>query len=144
MRMPSFARRLFHCVLKSTVPNHTKKILMLSSVAARIRDTTDPDMEIAAKLNHVLALSNDDAALLLPMQLSRRIWSNPIQINCSTKDEKEFKDLNDFHSMPLSSTQIRIVSDQIVKNTPSWLRYGSNREMKKDVLQVLLSSRQHA
>jgi len=142
--MPSFARRLFHSVLKSTVPNHTKKIIMLSSVAARIRDTTDPDRDIAAKLNHVLALSNDDDALLLPMQLSRRIWSSPIQINCSTKAESEFKDLNDFHLMPLSSTQIRIVSDQIVKNTPDWLRYGSNREMKKDVLKVLMSSRQLA
>lgn len=135
--LKTLMRRFLHCVLKNVLPDRAKRLMLLSSLHARIATDAHPDKEIARKLNEVFALSSSDEALLFPMQLRERLWREPINVSCGVSNPVEVKDFRDIASMTFTKSQVRIVSDQILKTVPGWLQYGSKRQMKQDVVALL-------
>lgn len=133
----SMTGRLFKGVLKNILPNRVKRMLLIVSLHARICSSKHPDKDIALKLNKVFALASSDEALLLPMQLSERIWREPIQVTCGVDNKIELNDFSDLAAYRLTRPQLRIASDHIVRSTPEWLHYGSRRQMKNDVMKLI-------
>lgn len=121
------------------LPNRTKKLILLSSLHAKINSVSKPDRAIAKKLNQTMALSTSYDALLFPMQLGNRFWKSSISVECGGNNHIKIKDLGDIAFATLSKAQMRIVSDQILKIVPDWLMYASKRQMKQDLTKMLAS-----
>lgn len=127
--------------LDNVLPNRMKRLILLSSLYAKINSVSEPDKAIALKLNQVLSLSKSHEALLFPMQLGNRLWRDSIKVECGNSKSLKINSFSEIAIASLTRTEMRIVSDQILKTIPQWLKYGSNRQMKQD-LTILLSSYQ--
>lgn len=125
------------------LPNRTKKLILLSSLHAKINSVSRPDRAIARKLNQTMALSTSYDALLFPMQLGTRFWKSSISVECGGINQIKIEDLGDIALTRLTKAQMRIVSDQILKIVPDWLMYGSKRQMKQDLTKMLASYQEH-
>jgi hypothetical protein len=109
------------------LPERTKRLMFLASFSAQLKDPKEMNGELLHKLNVLLSLSVDDNALKLPVHLSHAIWRNrPLEpgVRLSLKAE---------------SLQDRAysISRKVVAAMPSWLRYGDDASMSKDVVDLL-------
>ena len=116
------------------LPRRTKRLMFLASFFARVKDGQvegDPtfDDPMLQKLNKLMSLSNSDAALRLPIHLSRAIWRG--------------RTFTDICGTPILDGQItpdliETASKQIIQAMPVWLRYGRSEDIEKDVKQLLV------
>lgn len=132
----NFAENLIPTLLGKLLPKRAKRIIFVSSFIAHIQNCQNPDKTLLNKLNLLLELSGDYNALDLPMRLHNKIWGN-IEISKILED----KNISIFSSdqvvqVEFLTSQIRTVSEQIVKATPEWLRYDSNTKMRSDLIKL--------
>lgn len=130
-----FLHYVFSLLLSKILSSRTKRIMFISSLYAYIKQIQNPDEEIALKLNQVMCLSSREDALMLPMALSKYIWRNGASIHCST-EEVQMNQLSDALRRVDSLAQQRIISEQVIQNTPQWLQYGSHRRMRYDLMEL--------
>lgn len=135
----AFFHRATIGVLNTLLPDRIKRMIFISSLAAHIKEVSNPDKVLIGKLNKLLELSSSDGALKLPMSAHQRIWHNlePNTIYASTRQsDSPLTSLSELQSHRLPPQQLRIVSEQIIKFTPDWLRYGSNRQIRSDLMRL--------
>lgn len=126
--------------LQGFLPNRFKRMIFLSSFMAYIQGTTSPDKELICKLNQLLKLSSSDSSVMVPPLLNQRIWAGIV-----SRDEPlgrtgvVLSQLAEVQDYKMFTGQARSVSDRIIKNTPSWLKYGSNNQIRND-LTILLTN----
>jgi hypothetical protein len=119
------------------LPKKTKRLVFLSSLIGYITKNEEPDKELLQKINNLLALSENDRAMVLPMYISKTIWHDRIQsfdcFSCvnSKTCEKTVK------NMCLSHQQICRMSNAIITNIPNWMVYGTKRHIRHDVMTLL-------
>jgi Fic family protein len=104
--------------LEAKMPRRTKRLTSLASLLAHKKGTTTLDRETIAKLNALMDLGSNDAALKLPVQLSRVIWNGRVQ------------------PVTVSPTQGQSISQLAVKvmqDFPGWLRYDDEPVIQADV-----------
>lgn len=136
----SLQKRIVNSVLKFFLNGHMRRIVLISSLHAQIKGVKQPDSDILEKLSDVMSFGlKYKEAPEIAMYVSGRIWHNPINISCHSGVCFEIKDLKDINKINLNYTQMRIVSDQILKSIPEWLKYDSNRNMKRDVMKLLVN-----
>lgn len=82
-------------------------------------------------LNHVLVLSKDDAALVLPAQLGVFIWTDLDA--CSAETSKVVS----------GEKSIEAAATDFTRCIPNWLRYASDAFMLKDFKQLLSFYMEH-
>lgn len=124
--------------LKMILNEHMRRVIFIASLHAQIKDIRQPDKDVLEKLGNVMSLSlKYKEAPELAMYVSGRIWKKPVSISCHTGICFHIEDLKDIGMINLNAEQMRIIADQILKVIPDWLRYGSNRMMKKDVMKLL-------
>lgn len=134
IRLANFVKSL----IQSKLANETKRIIVLSSLAARIESITDPAQEVLHKLNTILHLCRDDKALMFPMYVSNVIWGSRDRININLqKSDIRIQELKEIKEHHLSETQIQIVASLIVKIIPEYLSYASKRMMRGDIILLL-------
>jgi hypothetical protein len=114
------------------LPERTKRLMFLASFSGQLKDPTEMSNELLHKLNKVLSLSVDDAALRFPVHLSHAIWRNR-PLEPGVKQSLKMEGIHD---------RAHAVSRKIIAAMPSWLRYGDEAEMSKDV-EDLLRNWQH-
>lgn len=86
-----------------------KRMIFISSITPFINDNIEViDEKIVRKLNAIFEIADDERALLFPRSLSKIMWSQ--------LDTNKLKDI-----------------DYLLTMIPSWLRYGSNELMMKDI-----------
>jgi hypothetical protein len=120
-------------LLANYLPRRTKRLMFLASFFARAKEGQqgpapydDPMLE---KLNKLMGLSNNDAALKLPVHLSKAIWHGKTLseiVDVSVLEEQITPDLIDR------------AAKQIIAAMPRWLRYGRPEDIEKDVKQLLV------
>jgi hypothetical protein len=115
-------------LLRDHLPNRTKRLVFLASLAARLKGSDTFDSETLHKLNRVMELGKTDSALKLPYELSRAIWQG--------KTSYEILDL-DFTSSSFNQARKEEMSQRIINAMPSWLRYGSDKDIFVDVNHLL-------
>lgn len=115
------------------LPRRTKRLMFLASFFARVKEgqgnPPNYDGPILEKLNKLMSLSNSDAALKLPVHLSKAIWHG--------------KTFSEICGEPILVEQItpdliERASKQIIKAMPQWLRYGRPEDIERDVKQLLV------
>lgn len=111
------------------LPRKIKRLIYLSSVIAVLDDIKNPSSEITRKLNLLLGLSKDDAAIILPMYINSFIWGDVIRSH-----PQEFNT----YQTKLKSEQMNFddVVEFFCRNTPAWLSYGSIELLKRDLKTV--------
>jgi len=118
--------------LEKHLPNRTKRMMFIASLSARLKGTETFDNITLLKLNQVMALSNTESALKLPVQLSRAIWRGRSSYEIFNADVQK------------ESTQPSRIKDMAVQaagSMPAWLRYDKNEGIEDDVVLLLNNSK---
>lgn len=124
--------------LDEFLPNRIKRMIFLSSFLAYVQGTKSPDEELVRKLNQLLHLSRSDKSVMAPPLFNQRIWAGIIP-----RDEPlgrtrvTLSKLSEVQDYKIVSAQARSVSDRIIKNTPKWLKYGSNKQIRNDLVELI-------
>ncbi len=104
-----------------------KRLLFLASLSAQLKAPQEINGEMLHKLNKILELSSDDAALRFPVYISRAIWRNRpldlgVEVNIKTLHEPR---------------DVRGLGARVVSVMPQWMRYDDEGKMAQDVGQLL-------
>lgn len=118
--------------LNSILPNRIKRLLFISSFIAHIKKIHKPTTDLTEKINTLFNLSNDSRSISFPMRIEKHIWAN-IQID----ELFSTRNITTVSEIIKHKPQTRIISEEIVKRMPNWLRYGSNTTIKSDLVSVL-------
>ena len=121
-------------LLGTVLPNRMKRLIFISSFIAHIRDNSDSDKELIAKLNKLLQLSNSDSALELPMMLHKKIWDNITIKEIFISKNIPMDSVSEIATIKFVKPQVRVVSEEIIRLIPNWLRYGSNTQIRSDLV----------
>jgi hypothetical protein len=117
----------FSSMLDRHLPERTKRLLFLASFSAQLKAPQEFNREMLHKLNKMLDLSADDAALKFPIHISGAIWRNrPFEAGARI-DTRTLQD----------QTDVRGLGMRIVSAMPKWLRYGDDGRMLCDVERLL-------
>jgi hypothetical protein len=114
-------------MLKQRLSERTKRILFVASFSAQLKDPGTLNGEMVSKLNSMLELASDDAALKFPIHLSQVIWRNrPLEpgLRVSLRN-------GSLHSRASS------LGKKIMDAMPSWMQYGDESKMQSDIEQLL-------
>lgn len=114
-------------IIGKVLPNNTKRIVLLSTLAANIVDIKYGDDEIIHKLNDLLLLCNDDNALKLPITLSKVIWKHD--------DTGELSNI--YYRYNNSTFIVKDVITKIISKIPKWLMYDNTDIVKIDIEELL-------
>lgn len=121
------------------LPDRMKRIIFVSSFVAHIKDCKNPDKELLNKINTLLTLSQGDEALAFPMMLHSKIWDKVELKEIFISKNIQIDDIHQIAEYKFIKNQVRLVSEELVKKTPRWLRYSSNTQMRSDLMKVLYS-----
>ena len=115
-----------------------KRMIFLSSFLAYVQGTNHPDKELLVKLNKLLKLAQLDDALMAPSMRNQKILGATL-----LRDEPlgnsgiMLKELDQIQDYKIFVSQARKISDSVIKNAPEWLRYGSNKQIRSDLITLL-------
>lgn len=124
--------RLIGSLLNGALKPKTKRQMFLASLAALFKGSDTFDRETFEKLNKALALSeSDENALGVPVVLSKAIWHGKTSVEIAGTDVMQGE---------ISEARAQQIVNQVMSMVPSWLRYGKEGEMEKD-LSTMLSER---
>lgn len=128
-RVPGLFRAGFANLLGVSLSERIKRLIFLASFSARLKDQTTFDSATLLKLNEVMVLCSTEAAMNLPVHLSRAIWHG------KTIHEMVKHDA----ATPKVSTQERLqqVASHVLASSPEWLRYGSESRMRDDLVRLI-------
>lgn len=117
-------------LLSKLVSQHVKRIIAMSSLAAKCTPLGRLEREGIDRLNAllVLTLQGREDALMAPSRLKNFVWGNTKLDEVLTPDT-----LN----RPMSEEQAREISLRIVDLSPKWLRYKKTL-MFDDVFRLVL------
>lgn len=125
----------FSRILGRVLSKKTKRMIFLASLTAFIKDIHEPDAVMLAKINEMFSLSENNEALKFPMRVSPRIWGEFDLSDLHRIGVKE--NLSEVCNQRLVMSQKRMIARHVMKNTPMWLRYHSNRVMVDEVVKLL-------
>lgn len=141
--MPNTRRKAtgwFTSMLSIVLPKRLKRLIFLSSMIAYIQGTEKPDKALAGKINQLLSLAHRDNAMNTPSAIKDHIWPNIIP-----RDEPIGRtgialcDLCEIEDYQVNATQARFISNRIISGMPEALKYGSNRQIKSDLVTILVN-----
>lgn len=121
-------------LLGKILPNRIKRLIFISSFIAHIKNTTNPDKTLLLKINKLFSLSRDDEAMLLPFRLQDRIWESIALKEILQEKSIVVDDVSQIAEYRFVKPQIRTLSEDIIKIIPRWLKYGSNNQIRSDLI----------
>lgn len=109
--------------LLNRVPARTKRVILLASITAGVKEKPDLDPETIKKLNELLQLCTNEKALSFPAHLASLIWDG--QVITMVKDDLQNKEV-------LNSNCLTDMVSRFKQCIPSWLRY-EDAELDSDL-----------
>lgn len=132
-KLPS--QGIFSRILGRVLSKENKRMIFLASLTAFIKDVHEPDAVMLAKINEMFSLSENNNALKFPMKVSPRIWG---EFDLTDLQRIGVKDnLSEICNQRLVMSQKRMIARHVMKHTPMWLRYQSNRVMVDEIVKLL-------
>ncbi len=127
MQNTAFTKNIILKFLLGILPNRMKRMVYLSSFTAILNDNKVNE-EICQRLNGIMHLCNKtDKSMKLPMELSNVIWANKEVLDDNINTIK--KNI----SKTTCSAQCIKDMEQIIKYTPTWLKYDDDEKILKDL-----------
>lgn len=123
-------------LLGKLLPNRIKRLIFISSFIAHIKNTKNPDKHLLSKINRLFSLSRDDDAMLLPFKLQERIWHTVALKEVLQEKSIVTDNISQVADYRFVKPQIRTLSEDIIKIIPGWLKYGSNNQIRSDLIIV--------
>lgn len=117
------------CVLSKYLPKRTKRLIFIASLTARLKGMEMLDVILLHKLNKLMNLCNTEAALKLPISLSKAIWHG------MTPREIFNQDVNNICTNDVAA--INRMSIHVVSVMPEWLKYADTSVVIKDIKELL-------
>ena len=113
------------------LPNRGKRLLMLTSLHARLVRDGVFHTETLSKLNDSLFLASTEKALVLPASVYNELWD-------AEKVKSIMAEINGKYNGDtcLLFDDAKRVSQSFISLTPSWLRYDTHEQMLKDLIQL--------
>jgi hypothetical protein len=114
-------------MLKQRLSERTKRLLFVASFSAQLKEPSALNDEMLHKLNSMLELATDDAALKLPIHLSQVIWRNrPLEpgVRVSLRTEA-------------LQSRAAALGKKVMEAMPSWMRYEDESKMQSDIEKLL-------
>jgi hypothetical protein len=127
MSVLTSVRRVAVSFLDQHVPGRTKRLILIASLSASMCQKTVLPKETLRKLNHVMELSSNDSALVLPIQLSKAIWNG-------RDGNVVLPALADIERAPHTLHDAVV---KIVTVIPKWLHYASVETICSDILRLM-------
>lgn len=134
---PSFRRfgRWIASSLLSMTKYKTRRAVMLASAYAYILGKDEFDQATLERLNETLKLANNTDSLGFPVKVSKWVWQDAGQnIPISRGAIVNVLDIPDIQ---LTEKDIREISEDLVRRSPTWLRYGQGDRMSSEFFSVL-------
>lgn len=122
----SFMNRVLRSIFKY-VPGRVKRVIVIASVFAKVKDEREFDHNTLIKLSAVMKLHSSPDALRLPIQLSNVIWKKSSKEICSV----------DLLKPHLSVVQIQDAVNSLKAYTPDWLLYNEEANLEEDLAKLL-------
>ncbi len=122
--------------LDKVLPDNVKRLIFISSITGYLRGIQTPESALAERLNNLMNMGNRSNSLLVPIMFNSKIW-------CDFDPDKELKlkglvyaDLIKFKEGNTSMKDLRILSNVFIDNSPHFLRYGSKKVMRNDLIHL--------
>lgn len=129
-RASSLARTVMGSILSKLVNQHTKRIIFISSLYARISRIDRLQQSAVEKLNQLMVLATNEKSLTFSARFHGLVWRGTgITTVLSPENLRPL----------MSEDQRRELSAQVVDMAPRCLRYGKS-EMIRDVQRLLFQS----
>lgn len=116
-------KSLLSRILTKVLPDRTKRLVLLSSLYARMSGQTSFDSKTISKLNQIMMLSSKDSALEFPMQLSRVIWQRD-------------RGTSVLYPLETQENEEQLV-EQIFDKVPQCLLYSDKQAVSQDIAKLL-------
>lgn len=130
--MDGYFMKKFISVIERRMPNRTKRLVFISSLAMRLSVNNEViDEAMLIRLNKELGLANNASSMQLPAYMSDIIWSSMKSHELITSSITKEK---------LTNARIKRIIKSVLLATPCWLKYDDEKHIAQDV-EKLISSR---
>jgi hypothetical protein len=127
-RASNLARTVMGSILSKLVNQHTKRIILMTSLYARVSRMEKLQQSAMAKLNQLMVLATNENSLSFSARFHSVIWRDTNLAGILTPEVLQSH---------MNEEQRRELSTQVVDMSPMCLRYGSKCQMIKDVQTLL-------
>lgn len=119
------SRALVSSILSRVIPVRMKRMILFASLSANISgDKFKLNSSTLHKLNDIMALSNRDDALTLPVKLCKVIW------------REGAGEIVLYPAKAGSSEEEEMVA-RLMGLIPEWLKYPNRKALREDMVQLL-------
>jgi hypothetical protein len=129
-RASSLVRTAMGSILSKLVNEHTKRIIFITSLYARVSRIDKLQQSAMVKLNQLMVLATNESSLPFSARLHQLVWGGTDLTDVLTPELLQSR---------LNEDQRRELSTQVVDMTPKCLRYGK-LAMIKDVQKLLFQN----
>lgn len=120
-----FFRRKFEQTLENNIPSKMKRMCLIASLTANIRNTYQLDQNSLKVLNETMSLVQNEDSLLFPVVIGKKIWHD---------QAKGFETIRALiKACDWSKEQVSKICTAIMELIPSWLWYGDRDTIATDV-----------
>lgn len=119
---------------KEILPARVKRMMFVSSITGLMRQITDPNEELVARLNEVFKAVHYQGTITATMKVKAIIWR---KINPTVELNGRSVTIAGMDKMTLTDDEAEQVASYFATNVPSWMRYGSRELMIHDVKEVM-------
>ena len=119
---------------KEILPARVKRMMFVTTITGLMRQITDPNEELIARLNDVFKAVHYQGTISATMRVKAIIWR---KINPTVELNGRSVTIAGMDKMVLTDEETEQVASYFASNVPSWMRYGSRELMIHDVKEVM-------
>lgn len=121
----SFRKRLCGAFC-GVLPDHMKRLVLISSLAAKMKNQRELDPQTMEKLNRLMHLCTSEKAMQLPAVIAPVIWDEPLDdIRPALAKQAKGDD-----------SVLRDVVQRVVQRMPKGLRYTADGGVERDLYRL--------
>lgn len=122
--------------LCKVLPSNVKRLIFISSITGYLRGIHTPQSALVERLNKLMNISTRSNSLLFPIFISSSIWSDFDPDKKLKEKGLDFSQVINPKDNHVSMKELRILSNVVIENSPEFLRYGSKKEMRGDLIHL--------
>ena len=122
--------------LCKVLPSNVKRLIFISSITGYLRGIQTPQSALAERLNKLMHIGTRSNSLLFPIFISSSIWSDFDPDKKLKEKGLVFSQVINSKDNHVSMKDLRILSNVVIENSPEFLRYGSKKEMRGDLIHL--------
>lgn len=122
--------------LCKVLPSNVKRLIFISSITGYLRGIQTPQSALVERLNKLMNIGTRSNSLLFPIFISSSIWSDFDPVKKLKEKGLDFSQVINSEDNHVSMKDLRILSNVVIENSPEFLRYGSKKEMRGDLIHL--------